>query len=104
MDKKFKKITFVTDILERFSENTPTKNLWEDIAILDEAKDEIKNNHELVVEYLERLISEKTAEAVEEGFCPECGADLESEEIYPETRMDVGVYRAVCPNCNWKED
>jgi hypothetical protein len=53
---------------------------------------------------LEKLISEKTAEAAEKGFCPECGAELESETVYPETRMDVGVYRAVCPNCNWKED
>ena len=104
MDKKFKKITFVTDILERFSENTPTKDLWEDIAILDEAKDEIARHKDIVNEYIESLIAEKTAEMVEEGYCPECGAELESEEIYPETRMDVGVYRAVCPNCNWKED
>ena len=104
MDKKFKKITFVTDVLERFSENTPTKDLWEDIEILDEAKYEIARHKELVVEYLEKLISEKTAEAVEKGFCPECGAGLESKTVYPETRMDVGVYRAVCPNCNWKED
>ena len=73
MDKKFKKITFVTDILERFSENTPTKDLWEDIEILDEAKDEIEKHKDIVNEYIESLKKLLAEEMVEKGYCPECG-------------------------------
>ena|SRR5690554_5055120 len=104
MNDRFYGVAFTRDIIDRFTEDTALVDLWSDLETLKEARYEIHNKKDEVVEYIEKSIAEKTAEMVEKGYCPECGAELESEEIYPETRIDVGVYRAVCPNCDWKED
>lgn len=100
---KFKAISFMTEILDRYIENTEVKDYHFDMDELQEAKKEIKANPELINEYIDTIIADMKKAKLSAGLCPDCENELQSRLKYGGTNTTPPQYESFC-SCGYKED
>lgn len=100
---KFKAISFMTAILDRYIENTEVKDYHFDMEELREAKKEIKANPELINEYINNIIADMKKAKLSAGLCPDCENELQSRITHHGTETTPPEYEVYC-SCGYKED